>query len=262
MKNKYKDIVENHYTQNYEEETRFQDFCSSVEYWTTMKYIKKYAKKCCKILEVGAGTGAYSIELAKLGFDVTAIELVQRNVEIMQEKSEGLSNLKCMQGDALDLSNFADNQFDIVLNLGPLYHLYSTKDRKFAINESIRVCKTGGLCMFAYLPHGAVILHSGVRKGHIKEMQYAIKKDGSLRDIPKELFSSMYIEDIEKIFQKMPTTFVKNIATSGVLPLFRDYIEPLDDEAKQYILNWHFATCERRDQQGLSTHCLYICKKN
>ena len=74
------------------EETRFATFSQQIEYITTMKYIDKYLKPGAKILEVGAGTGAYSIELAKKCYDVTAIELVPRNIEIMKQNSKNLKN--------------------------------------------------------------------------------------------------------------------------------------------------------------------------
>ena len=72
--NKYENQIVNYYN-NYEEDTRFINKGKRLEYITTMHYIKKFAKKGCKILEVGAGTGAYSVELAKMGYNVTAVEL-------------------------------------------------------------------------------------------------------------------------------------------------------------------------------------------
>ena len=84
MKKEEQNIVVNHYTNTYQEENRFETFSQKIEYITTMRYIEKYLKPGVKILEVGAGTGAYSIELSKKGYDVTALELVPRNVEIIK----------------------------------------------------------------------------------------------------------------------------------------------------------------------------------
>ena len=54
-----------------------------LEYLTTMHYINKLIPANASILEIGAGTGRYSIALAKEGYQVTAIELAERNLEIL-----------------------------------------------------------------------------------------------------------------------------------------------------------------------------------
>ena len=88
--NKHENLIVNHYTNNYIEDERFVTKGKRLEYITTMHYIKKFAKRGCKILEIGAGTGAYSIELAKMGYNVTAVELVESNLNVMKKKAEGI----------------------------------------------------------------------------------------------------------------------------------------------------------------------------
>ena len=68
-------------------------------------------------------TGRYSIALAKEGFEVDAVELTDHNLYIMNSKLEGMHNIRTYQGNALDLSLFRDESFDITLVLGPMYHL-------------------------------------------------------------------------------------------------------------------------------------------
>ena len=261
MINKYKDIIEERYN-NYDEEERFNRKSQNFEYLTTMRYIEKYVKKGCKILEIGAGTGRYSIALAKQGYDVTAVELVEKNLNVLRENSRGLENITSMQGDALDLSVFEDNTFDIVLNLGPMYHLYNSEDKNQAISESVRVCKKGGICIFAYLTHSSIVWAYGVRKGCLSNLKYALNEDGSIRDIPEEIYNSFFIDEFGKLFEDKGTIFLKNVATDGLAPLMRDYIDDkMSDEDYNLLLQLHFATCERIDHQGYSSHMIYICQK-
>ncbi len=262
MENKYKSFIDEHYNKT-EEDIRFDTKSHLVEYLTTMRYIEKYAKKGCKILEVGAGTGNYSINLAKKGYNVTSVELVENNLKILQKKSKGLDNIVSMQGDALDLSRFKDNTFDIVLNLGPMYHLFDKKSRVQAVKESIRVCKKGGVCMFAYLPHQSVLWYCGVRAGIISQMKPYIRKDGSLDTPPNEIFASFFIEEFEDLFKNTDTTFIKNVSTDSLFSLMRDYIDgKMSETDYQTLLDYHFATCERVENLGFTAHILYICKKN
>ena len=258
--NKYDDIIINHYTNNCAEEDRFTTNSHKIEFLTTMRYIEKFAKKGCKILEVGAGTGAYSITLAKMGYDVTALELVPRNVEIMKKRAKGLNNIKCMVGDALNLP-FENNEFDIVLNLGPMYHLYNQNDKDKAISETIRVCKPDGICMFAYLTHSAIIWGYGVRKNKLYNVLPFMTEDGKVTDVPDEVFSSYYIDDFKNQFKETNTSYITNLTTDGIFQTMQTNIDLLNEEEYNNLVKWHFTTCERLDHQGLSCHMLYICKK-
>ena len=259
--NKHANLIKNYYAGIVEDDRlRFRQ-SHKIEYITTMNYIKKYAKKGAKILEVGAGTGIYSVELAKMGFDVTAVELVENNVEVLKQNAKGIKNISCLQGDALDLSRFNDNTFDIVLNLGPMYHLYTTKDKNKAISETIRVCKSNGICMFAYLTHSSIVWNYGIRKQNIKILTNFMNDKGIIKDIPEEIFCSYHIEDFNKQFDNTNTTYLKNIATDGLSQIMRDYVNELNEEDYNLFIKWHLSTCERLDHQGLSSHMLYICKK-
>ena len=79
-----------------------------LEYAVTMDYIHRYAAPGAKVLEVGAGTGRYSVALAKEGINVTAVELVESNLKVLMENGKEIENLLPLKGDATDLSGFAD----------------------------------------------------------------------------------------------------------------------------------------------------------
>ena len=121
-----------------------------VEYETTMHYIRKYLRPGAKVLEIGAGTGRYSLALAQEGYAVTAVELVAHNLDVFRRKITPDMTIQALQGNALDLSRFPDDSFDLTLSLGPMYHLYSEADKKRAISEALRVTKPGGTLMVAY----------------------------------------------------------------------------------------------------------------
>jgi len=262
-KNKHKDLITNHYTNVYVEDERFIRPSHKIEFTTTMKYIHDYLSKGCKILEVGAGTGAYSVSLAKEGYNVTAVDLTPSNVDIINSKIKGMNNITAMQGDALNLK-FDDETFDIVLNLGPMYHLFNQKDKDRAIAESIRVCKKGGICIFAYISHGSIVWGYGVRKNCVPDLVRCMDKKGNFIDIPDELFVSHNVDDFKSFFNKTNTTYLKNVATDGLFPAMRDYIDDgvMNEEDYQNLVKWHLLTCEREDMQGVSGHLIYICRKN
>ena len=93
-----KEIVSSFYGQ-YDEDGRItRSRHGQLEFCTTMTYIHRYATRQSKILEVGAGTGRYSIALAREGMDVTAVELVENNLAVLRESSKGMGNIKSFQG--------------------------------------------------------------------------------------------------------------------------------------------------------------------
>ena len=260
--NKHKDIIVNKYSADNEDSRLVLDRAHNMEYLTTMRYIQKFLKPGAKILEIGAATGRYSIALAKMGYDVTAVDLTPVHVEIMKRKSRRLKNFRCMVADALDLSMFKDNSFDMVLNLGPMYHLFHQKDKNQAVKETIRVAKKNGICMFAYISNASMMTQYGLRHNKVYDLfTRCMDKDGRVADIPEEIFTSFYVEDFKKLFARTNTKYITNVGVDGVAPALRELIEGLPKKDYKAFLDWHFLTCERPDQQGYSNHLLYICKK-
>ena len=259
--NKHKDIIIKKYMEYDEDSRLICDRGHNVEYVTTMRYIQKFLKPGDKILEIGAATGRYSIALAKMGYDVTAVDLVPKHIDILKSKTRRLKNLRCMVADALDLNMFEDKTFDMVLNFGPMYHLFHKKDKNKAVAETLRVAKKNGICMFAYLPCASFVTGYGLRHQCVRQLYSVMDKVGRIKDIPAEIFTCFYIEDFKKLFKKTNTRYITNVATDGIAYVMREWLEQLSKSDYEAFLNWHFMTCERPDQQGYSSHLLYVCKK-
>lgn len=68
-----------------------------------------------KILDVGAGTGAFSIPLARMGFDVVHLDLSDEMIKAAKDKAADLTNIRFVKQDAACLDVFEDNEFDLVL---------------------------------------------------------------------------------------------------------------------------------------------------
>ena len=123
----------------YDEDGRLASKHGKVEFITTMKYIHDYVKPGAKVLEVGAGTGRYSITLSREGYQVQAMELIEHNIEVFKSKLTDNEHIDIKQGNALDLSVYDNNSFDAVLILGPMYHLYNEEDKVQVLKEAIRI---------------------------------------------------------------------------------------------------------------------------
>jgi SAM-dependent methyltransferase len=233
-----------------------------LEYLTTMEYIHRHALAGGKLLEVGAGTGRYSIALAREGYQVTALELVPHNLQILLERGAGVANLDAHQGDALDLSRFPDGSFDMTMVLGPMYHLYDSGDVQTAIREAIRVTKKGGVLLFAFLSVYA-IMGTNYLKGNLRRgMELNFTDDFRPRHFPEQLFTGYDIAEFEALFHEFPVTHLTTAAADSILELASGRSDfSITDEEFPLWVRYHLATCEKRELLGHSSHLLYICRK-
>ena len=248
---------------HYDEDSRLAPRHGMVEFLTTMRYIERFIRPGDRVLEIGAGTGRYSHALARQGYAVDAVELVEHNIEVFRQNTLLEENVRIVQGNALDLSAFPDRTYDIVLLLGPLYHLYNDEDKRQALREAIRVTKKGGVVFAAYVISDGCLLEMAFRHHKIDVAQYI--KDGLLdgetfaaKSEPKDLFELVRKEDVDALMKAFPVTRLHYVATDGCAPLLREEIDAMDDEAFQLYLRYHFATCEREDMLGVSNHVVDI----
>ena len=265
--------LEKHYNK-FNEDKRLTRRRGQVEFITSLKYIhecidmlsesqaetkKESANPDIKILDVGAGTGRYSIQLSEEGYDVTAIELVKYNLGILKSKG---SNVKAYQGTALNLSRFADESFDITLVFGPMYHLYTLEDKLKALSEAKRVTKKGGYLLIAYYMNEYGVLTHGFIDGQIKESLAGGKLTEDFHCIaePEDLYERVRTEDIQELNEHLGLNRVKLIATDGATHYIRQTLNSMDEETFQLFLKYHLSTCERQDLIGASTHTLDIIK--
>ena len=167
-----------------------------------------------------------------------------------------------MQGDALDLSRFEDNTFDITLVLGPLYHLYTNEDINKAIDEAIRVTKKNSKVMLAFLTSDSVMIGWTLMKHHFDRKGQAFDNNYKMINQLEEVFSAFYIDEFDKIMSNKEVTKLHMVATDGMSHHFKEIIDELDDYEYNEWVNYHLSTCERLDLQGYSNHMLYICNKN
>lgn len=257
------EYLENYYN-NYDEEGRLLSNHGKVEFLTTMRYIEKYLFTGARILEIGAGTGRYSLTLAKQGYTVDAVELVQHNIDIFKSSITPDINVTVQKGNAIDLSFIEDNVYDITLLLGPMYHLFTENDKIKALSEALRVTKKGGILLTAYCISDGSIICYGFRQGNIDTL---VNK--GLLDIetfkvfstPAEIFELYRKEDIDELMNRFEVSRLHYVATDLATNYMRDTIDSMDDETFNTYLKYHFSICERSDMVGATHHSLDIVRK-
>jgi len=144
------------------EEERLESGAFRLEALRTRELIQRHLPAApATVLDVGGAAGAYAFWLAELGYSVHLIDAVSRLVEIARTRNEHAAYrlAACCVDDARALSEL-DNSADVVLLLGPLYHLIDKRDRQAALLEAARVLRPAGLlfaagiCRFASMLDG------------------------------------------------------------------------------------------------------------
>ena len=253
------------YYGSYDEDKRLCSQHGSVEYVTTMRYIQKYLKPGMRVLEIGAATGRYSHTLARMGYEVDAVELVSHNIDIFNANTEAHENIRIYQGNAKNLDMLEENRYDITLLLGPMYHLFTVSDQLQALSEAIRVTKTGGVVFAAYCGNEATMVQYCFGRGMIKEQRYRDLIDPvtfKASSDPGELFELYRKEDIDALLAHFPVTRLHYLGTDMATNYMRQTIDEMDDEVFDLYLRYHFAICERSDLVGASHHILDIFRKD
>ena len=247
-----------------DEDSRLKTQRGSVEFLVTMHYIQKYLKSGMRILEIGAGTGVYSHELARMGYKVDAVELVEHNIEVFRENTAEGEDITVTQGDARVLSAFGDEEYDMVLLLGPMYHLFTHEDRVQAISETIRVAKKGGIVMAAYCGNDATVMQFCFMRGMIKDPYYKERIDADtfkLRSDLEEIFVLYRKEDVDSLMAGFDIERLHYIGTDLLTKYIGDTVESFDDETFELYIDYCLAVCEREDMIGFSNHTLDIFRK-
>lgn len=249
------------YYNKFNEDKRFNSRGGLVEYKVSLKYIYEYLSEFenPKILDIGAGTGAYSIKLAEDGYDVTAVELVKHNLRYIEK----CKKVRAYQGNAIDLSRFSDNTFDLVLLFGPMYHLISDTDKIKALAEAKRVTKHNGIIMVAYIMNDYAVIMHGFKDNNIMDSINNNLVDDSYHVRPKDndLYSYVRLDDINNYNAKVKLERIKIITPDGPTNYIRPVINKMDDDVFNRYIDYVIAICEKEEMLGASAHTVDILRK-
>jgi len=253
------------YSTRCDEDSRLTSRHGQVEYMTTMRYIERYLEPGMRVLEIGAATGRYSLALARKGYDVTAIELVQHNIDVFRKKMRPEDEVDLQQGDALDLSRFQDNTFNMTLLLGPMYHLLAREDQSRALEEALRVTRPGGYLYVAYVLCDMAIFHNGIQG---KEWLWKYLDNGQIApetyvftSYPPDLFQLYRREDILALTACLPAERLHYVAVDCMAQLVEDALAKMTPEQFAKFMDYHYFLCERPDMAGMANHGLDILRK-
>ena len=165
------------------EEDRLEHGPFALESLRTRELIERHAPPApATVIDIGGGAGAYALWLAGIGYTVHLIDATPRLIDEARRRSASSPHplASADVGDARALTG-ADATADVVLLLGPLYHLTKAADRVQALSEAARVLKPGGRLFAAAISRWASAL-DGLARDLFQDPQFASIVEADIRD--------------------------------------------------------------------------------
>lgn len=257
------------YENSKEEKRLTSNHARRIEFVTTVHVFDELLKGKRKVLDCAAGTGIYAFYLAEKGYDVTATDITPRHVAYMKQViKEKNYNVKTAVMDAVDMSRFEDETFDVVLNMGPFYHLMEEEQRQKCLHESIRVLKKGGLLLTAYIPRFYLYQFAAFMNAEYLDEKFyeQIIDTGVLHAEDEKCFwtDTYYasMEEMERLYRQNELLLVDHFAQDGLAPLMKDIVDQWSEEQFQIWCDYHYKVCREKSTLGVSNHVMIVGKKS
>lgn len=238
------------------------------EFAINSHFIDRYAKPGARVLDVGGGPGRYALHLAARGVQVTLADLSPQNVAFAAQKAKEMSlPLRAVCADARALPEDIGGEYDVILLMGPLYHLLAEADRERAVRECLDRLRPGGVLCVAFISLIAGMIYAA------REEPSSILWEGedifyrkiiAGEDFAGTGFTEAFMIEpshIDPFMARFPLERLHLVASEGIAAPFNGQIMAAGEDVRQAWLNVALALCEREAFHSYAEHFLYIGRK-
>ncbi len=249
----------------YDEDARLaKDPSHRLEFITTIHVLDPLIGEGACLLDVGAGTGAYSFHYAQKGHAVVAVDPAAANLDRMKMRLDCRKtplNMTVAAGDGRDLSCFEAGSFDVVLCMGPLYHLATEEDRLQCIGECLRVLRRGGIFALSYISRYAAYVYKVARGNRDPSSLTGVLSAGAEFADERDIFYFLAPGEVSGMMRRQDVDRLEHVSTDGIGALIPDVVNGLSDEEYASWLDAHLDTCREPSILGYSLHALFVGRK-
>ena len=250
--------IEKHYNKH-PEDLRLLRRHGIVEFETTMYHLRRFLKPGYRLLDIGAGTGRYTSALMAEGYEVKAVELVRRNIDVFLKREP---TADVVQGDARHMPFVPTASADVTLLLGTLYHLIGDDEKLKALKEAKRVTKPGGLIFVAYLMNEYSILSYCFDEDRIGGLldRGVVDQNFHIRAQADELYDYVRLEDINRLDENAGLERVRIFSPDGASDYMRTRLNRISDETFAHFIAYQKSISERADLIGAGSHVVDVVR--
>ncbi|WFA08967.1 class I SAM-dependent methyltransferase [Tissierella sp. Yu-01] len=256
--------IEQWYDEKYDEWDRLERH--KIEFDITKRYLDEYITgENLEIFDIGGGPGRYALYLAEKRHKVSLLDLSKRNIEVAKEKSveKGIILEDYIHGNALELDEY-EQKYEVILLMGPLYHLVDERDRKACIEGALKLLKSNGIIVASFISNYAPIQNYLKNLYPINSVdELLVFLDDGISDDYKG-FTQAYFTDPKEAKQLMNSFGLQEIIFAGVENILNPKEKEINMLEEEEYNNW-LDICYRLSKDsnliGTSEHFLYIGRK-
>jgi len=227
---------------------------ASVEFAVTLRAFEEYLPSApATVLDIGGGPGRYAIELARRGYHLTLADISTGELALAAEKTaEAGARLEdVVQADARELNGFADDAFDAVLLMGPLYHLLEDADRRRAVDEAVRVARPGGMLFATNITRYAALRFWAKREPmRVVEDRLRYEAQIATGKMPDAVgFTDIYLmrpAELAALFEGVGAAHIVTVACEGIVSMIRERPNELEGEPWDYWVDLNYRSLHAR----------------
>lgn len=241
------------------------------------RLLARLVKRGDHVLEVGAGPGRFTIQLAELGARVTVVDVSQRQLALNRERvgAAGFEAAVVARelGDVVDLSRFHDSGFDVVTAFGgPLSYVFERAGD--GLEQMLRKVRPGGMVAFSVMSRwGSLRMAlSGVldfeRQGQgemnrrVIETGDLVAEDARVRGMTLPHNCHLFTwPEVEALLRDRPCELVEASASNYLSVNLGDLLEGLDELLWHRVLDWEDGVCRSPGLLDAGTHILVALRK-
>ncbi|WP_059173396.1 bifunctional 2-polyprenyl-6-hydroxyphenol methylase/3-demethylubiquinol 3-O-methyltransferase UbiG [Bacillus sp. FJAT-27445] len=237
-----------------------------IEFDITKRFLDDFIKgDNLSVFDIGGGPGRYAMYLAEKGHKVTLLDLSSKNIEVAKRKSfeKGIFLEGYIHGNALELDEYQDS-FDLILLMGPLYHLTKEADRRKAVEGALRLLKPNGIIIASFISSYAPIQDSLSHLYPIESVQGLLGYLHSGENKDGEGFTTAYFINPGEAKEFMKSHGLKELIFAGIeniLGCKEKEMNLLDESEYRKWLEIGYHLSRDENLIGTSLHLLYIGRK-
>lgn len=235
-----------------------------MEFLFTEKILERYLSENAKAIEIGCATGYYALLFADRCANYTGIDLTPEHIAIFKQKiaENHLKNVNAAVGNATNLSEIADQSYDLVFCLGPMYHL-PDEDRVKVFEECYRIAKEGAILAFSYInrlgAYAGACAHDALRSHYPNAETNEAVFYNNTDDQKPGIFFYTSPEEMEKDALNHKLCILQNYGLDFFFHAAA--IDQMTEEQFSCYLELAVRMSESRSCVGLANHALLICRK-